>query len=672
MKYGILLLILIVPALCALASGPSFRLAPLFGDNMVVQQKSPVPFWGTGTPGSHILVHASWNNEARAVVGPEGKWALSVMTPAAGGPYEIQVRHDDSTQVLRNVLVGEVWLCSGQSNMEMPLEGWPPDTILNSAEEIRNSAIPQIRLFTVRRAYAATPQSECVGSWDECSPRTSHSFSATAYFFGRTLQKSLHVPVGLILSSWGGTAVESWMSREALAGIAQYDSILQKISVTAESLKILQAWLGTFPAVDVSKRDRDTRWQNLPLQDDECALPGFDDGAWHVMKLPTYWERTEMGEFDGVVWFRRQAKIPAAWVHRDLVLELGPVDDMDAAFVNGVRVGDHEMEGAWSVARVYPVPGRSVDSTIVNIAVRVIDNGGGGGIYGAAKLMTIHPRDEEEGVSLAGEWKYLPVADYRGGMLYVFGPKGEHFFRRPHLPFDFSGYAPTALYNGMIAPLAPYALAGAIWYQGESNAGAPLLYRTLFPRMIESWRTTFSRPLLPFYYVQIAPYVYDARTQSERLRESQFLTLGVKNTGMAVTMDIGNVRDIHPANKQEVGRRLALWALARTYGKRLSFSGPLYRSARYLTDRVELSFDQTAAGLVVTQSESGNGFQIAGEDRVFKPADLAVRGSKLLVSNPGVLHPRAVRYAFSNTAQATLFNTEGLPSPSFRTDDWNP
>jgi sialate O-acetylesterase len=345
---------------------------------------------------------------------------------------------------------------------------------------------------------------------------------------------------------------------------------------------------------------------------------------------------------------------------------------MDAAFVNGVRVGDHEKEGAWSVARVYPVPGRSVDSTIVNIAVRVIDNGGGGGIYGAAKLMTIHPRDEEEGVSLAGEWKYLPVADYRGGMLYVFGPKGEHFFRRPHLPFDFSGYAPTALYNGMIAPLAPYALAGAIWYQGESNAGAPLLYRTLFPRMIESWRTTFSRPLLPFYYVQIAPYVYDARTQSERLRESQFLTLGVKNTGMAVTMDIGNVRDIHPANKQEVGRRLALWALARTYGKRLSFSGPLYRSARYLTDRVELSFDQTAAGLVVTQSESGNGFQIAGEDRVFKPADLVVRGSKLLVSNPGVLHPRAVRYAFSNTAQATLFNTEGLPSPSFRTDDWNP
>ena len=651
---------------------PSFRLAPLFTDNMVVQQKAAVPFWGTGTPGTHIRLAASWKREATALVGPDGKWSLTVMTPRAGGPYEIEIRHDDSTLILRNVLVGEVWLCSGQSNMEMPLEGWPPDTILNSGEEIRNSSFPQIRLFTVRRAYAATPQSGCVGSWDVCSPGTSHSFSAAAYFFGRKLHQTLKVPIGLILSSWGGTAVESWMSRESLSRVAQYDSILQKISVTAESLKILQAWLAHFPVIDVSKRDRDTRWQNLELQDEGCALPGLDDSAWRVMKLPTYWERTEMGEFDGIVWFRRQVRIPAAWVHRELVLELGPIDDMDATFVNGIRVGAHETEGVWNLARVYTVPGHSVDSTIVNIAVRVIDNGGGGGIYGAAKVMCIHPPGGEESISLAGEWRYLPVADYLGGMLYVFGSKEEQFFKRPRLPFDFSGYAPTALYNAMIAPLAPYSLAGVIWYQGESNAGAPAMYRTLFPLMIGNWRSTFTSPLLPFYYVQIAPYEYDAHTQSQCLRESQFLTLSVKNTGMAVTMDIGNARDIHPANKQEVGRRLALWALARTYGKQLVYSGPLFRSARYLSDRIELSFEHAGQGLVVTQSENGNGFLIAGDERVFRPADVSVRGSRLILSSPAVAHPRAVRYAFTNAASATFFNSEGLPSPSFRTDKWNP
>ena len=308
----------------------------------------------------------------------------------------------------------------------------------------------------------------------------------------------------------------------------------------------------------------------------------------------------------------------------------------------------------------------------MNIAVRVIDNGGGGGIYGAAKVMCIHPLGGEESISLAGEWKYLPVADYLGGMLYVFGSEGDQFFKRPHLPFDFSGYAPTALYNAMIAPLAPYSLAGVIWYQGESNAGAPAMYRTLFPLMIGNWRSTFKSQLLPFYYVQIAPYEYDAHTQSQCLRESQFLTLSVKNTGMAVTMDIGNARDIHPANKQEVGRRLALWALARTYGKQIAYSGPLFRSARYLRDRIELSFTQAGLGLVVTQSENGNGFLIAGDDRVFRPADVSVRGSRLIISSPAVAHPMAVRYAFTNASSATFFNSEGLPSPSFRTDEWNP
>jgi sialate O-acetylesterase len=671
MRHSLLLFVFSL-GLSSPALGSPFRLAPLFTDNMVLQQQSYVPFWGTGTPGSRISVHASWKQEAGTMVGSDGRWSLTIPTPRAGGPFEITVRHDDTTEVLRNVLSGEVWLCSGQSNMEMPLEGWSTDTVLNSADEIASAAYPRIRLFTVKRAYAAVPQSECAGTWVECTPRSARAFSAAGYFFGRMLHKTLNVPVGLIHASWGGTAVESWMSGEYLSQLPQYDSLLQKISITADSLKVLQAWLEQFPVVDVSKRDRDTKWQNLPLHDEECALPSFDDDTWHIMDLPTYWERTEVGEFDGVVWFRRGVKIPASWVHRDLVLELGPVDDMDATYVNGVLVGAHETEGAWALPRVYTVPARCVDSTLVNIALRVIDNGGGGGIYGAANQMCMHLPGQEEKVSLAGDWRYLPVADYRGDRLYVFGTKGEKFFGRPRMPYDFSGYSPTALYNGMIAPLSPFRLAGVIWYQGESNAVAPEMYGTLFPLMIMNWRSAFRLPLLPFYYVQIAPYAYDPHTHSEYLRESQFLTLKVKNTGMAVTLDIGNVHNIHPANKQEVGRRLALWALARTYGKAIVYSGPLYRSARYFRDRIELSFEHAWHGLVVTQSVSGNGFVIAGEDRVFKPAEVRVRGDRLIVSRPGLTNPKSVRYAFSNTSQATLFNTEGLPSPSFRTDRWNP
>jgi sialate O-acetylesterase len=264
------------------------------------------------------------------------------------------------------------------------------------------------------------------------------------------------------------------------------------------------------------------------------------------------------------------------------------------------------------------------------------------------------------------------VAEYRGDRLYVFGWRGERFYERPPLPFDFSGYSPTALFNGMIAPLVPFSLAGVIWYQGESNASAPLLYRTLFPLMIGNWRSAFHTEGLPFYFVQIAPYEYGPATQSAYLREAQFLSLRAKNTGMAVTLDIGSARTIHPPNKQEVGRRLALLALAKAYGKKIVSSGPLYRSMKTVGDRIELLFGNVAGGLVLTQSERGNGFQVAGEDRIFRNADVAVRGSRLIVSSPLVKRPVAVRYAFGNVWQATLYNIEGLPSSSFRTDDWNP
>jgi sialate O-acetylesterase len=637
---------------------------------MVLQQKSNVPFWGRGTPGTEVTLHASWGEAGETLVKPDSTWSLTLPSPGAGGPYRLQVGHDDTTLILSNVLVGEVWLCSGQSNMEMSLEGWPPrDTILNGQEEIGQAAFPRIRLFGVKRAFSPVPEPECGGTWTECSPSTVRNFSATGYFFGRKLHEALGVPVGLICASWGGTAVDSWISADFLSRAQQYGGTLKSIRECAGGQHRLLEWLQRYPAIDMRTRSAETRWKNLTCADSGCAARTYDDAEWRVMRLPVRWERTDVGNLDGVVWFRKQITVPREWIGNDLVLELGPIDDVDATFVNGVGIGSHEGEGEWNVDRVYGVPGNLIDSTVVQIAVRVIDYQGGGGICGEPGAMSLHPKASVERIPLAGDWRYVPVAQYVGNMLYVFGPTGQ-YESRPRLPIDLSANTPTTLYNGMIAPLVPFAIRGAIWYQGEADAGKPAQYRQLFPLLIENWRSDFKRGDFPFYYVQISPYEYGPPTQSQYLREAQLATLSVKNTGMAVTLDIGNPKNIHPANKQDVGDRLARWALTKTYGKGAPYTGPLYTLMRKRKGEIEISFSHAEKGLVLTGGTGGNGFQIAGADRMFRSAAVRVSGSRLIVSRPDLASPEAVRYAFTNTSVATLFNVEGLPASSFRTDNW--
>jgi sialate O-acetylesterase len=648
-----------------------FRVAPLFTDNMVFQQQSASPIWGRGTPGTSIKVEASWGTSATTTVASDSAWMLKVRTPKAGGPYEMSILHDDTSLDLKNVLVGEVWLCSGQSNMEMPLAGWPPaDTVLNSAETIEHSNISNLRLFTVHRAFSAVPEISCDGAWVESSPSTSRDFSATAYFFGKKLYETLRVPIGLIHSSWGGTMIESWIGAKHLSQFSEYDTTLQKIQSCADGRQRIVNWLHQYPVIDMRSRKGEGRWTGLTFQDTECVNRSYDDSHWLEMNLPTYWERTSMGEFDGVVWFRKQVTIPADWVHKSLALELGPVDDIDISYVNGVRVGSHESEGAWQVKRVYDVPAEIIDSTVVQIAVRVIDFQGGGGIYGDAKSMLILLKGSTQSIPLAGDWKYVPVADYFNNSLYVFGPNGQQYETRPRLLIDLSANTLTALYNGMIAPLIPYSIRGVIWYQGEANTDEPKQYAKLFPLLIDSWRKDFSVGDFPFYYVQIAPWNYGLGTHSELLREAQTTTLDVKKTGMAVLLDVGNPNNIHPANKLAVGDRLARWALAKTYKKNVAYSGPIFKSAKKVKGGMELSFRFAEKGLVLIGGMRGNDFQIAGADRIFRSATVEVRGNKLYVSNPDIANPEAVRYAFSNTPEATLFNTDGLPAPSFRTDNW--
>jgi sialate O-acetylesterase len=667
--------VLIATIQTAFAADNPFRLASLFADSMIIQQKTQVPFWGWGLPGSHVMLLGSWGAKGETTVDSTGKWLTALRSPAAGGPLTVIARCGEGIVTIHDVMCGEVWLASGQSNMEMPLEGWPPqDTVADFHEIIRNSSNPMLRFFTVKRAISPIPEDSCLGTWESSSPASAPHFSATAYFFARKIQTDLKVPVGIIHASWGGTPVEAWISSGALSTVGEFDSTLEKLKGGMESLALLKAWLHRFPATDISKADPQSRWKGLALGDDSCSLVAYNDSLWRTMILPTLWERTELGNFDGVVWFRREVPIPSSWKTKNLVLELGPIDDIDITYVNGVRVGGYEGEGYWSTPRIYDVPDTVVTDSILHIAVRVIDFQGGGGIYGREDMMSVRPAVDStvagDRISLSGSWRYLPVAELRGGYLYRFGSAGLPFYSRPHLAVDINPSMPSILFNGMIAPVVPFAIRGTIWYQGESNVGRAKQYERLFPLLIEDWRGEFGLPSMPFYYVQIAPFAYAPGSNSQLLREAQMKALRVKNTGMAVTLDIGNVRNIHPADKIDVGERLARWALAKAYKKHTAFSGPSFVKAAKRRGYIDLTFNNTGKGLVLKEDKGGSGFVIAGADSVFRHASADVRGNHLRVYSPDVPRPIAVRYAFTDTSSATLFNKEGLPCSSFRTDDW--
>ncbi|MDZ7262907.1 MAG: glycosyl hydrolase family 2, partial [candidate division KSB1 bacterium] len=508
------------------------------------------------------------------------------------------------------------------------------------------------------------------GQWQPSTPQTAAKFSATAFYFGRKLQEELQVPIGLIHTSWGGTPIQAWMSKRYLAQLEEYKAILKTLDEAGPELAKLQDWLNRHPTIDVSQKEAEDKWQNLDFQDAACASPEFDDSPWPTMTLPTTWERTEVGNFDGALWFRKKIELPESWLNKDLVLELGPIDDMDVTFVNGHKVGGYEIDGHWQTDRIYLVPKEVVQQKMMTLAVRVIDTRGGGGIWGQPEKLKIHPQGSDESLGLVGSWNYLPVAEYRGGKFYVFGAKGQEYLSRPKLPLDLSAYTPTALYNAMIKPLCPYAIRGVIWYQGESNTNQPELYKTLFPMMIQNWREDWNQGDFSFYYVQLAPYNYGATTQSQKLREAQLVTLSTPKTGMVVTLDIGNPNNIHPSNKKDVGERLARWALAKDYGKKVVYSGPLYKGLKMVKEKIILSFDYTNGGLILKERNGEHHFLIAGEDKVFKKAEVKVKGNKLMVSHPEIKKPVAVRYAWSNTEEATLFNGAGLPASSFRTDNW--
>jgi sialate O-acetylesterase len=621
---------------------------PLFSDHMVLQRGIENPIWGWTKPGAVVTVTLQ-GKTVQATAGEDGKWTARLPALVTGGPWQIDLGGPQKHHI-KDVLVGEVWICSGQSNME-----WPVSASNEPEKEIKAATHARLRLFSVPKRISGQPQATLEAAWQPCTPETVPGFSAVGYYFGRDLHQQLDVPVGLIHSSWGGTVAEAWASAEALEKLEDFKAAVQAVKQQAAS-----------PASDAEFQQQMSQWwaANDPGSKEGASWAAVEVPAdgWQPMTLPGNWEQAGLADFDGVVWFRRTIEVPEALAGKTASLELGKIDDLDDSYLNGQRLGGMD---AWTADRKYPVAAGALQAGRNVIAIRVLDTGGGGGVNGPAEAMRlVVPKQEgveaEQVIPLTGEWQYRA-----GSPLAKLPPLPQRPNTNPNQV--------TVLYNGMIAPLVPYGVRGAIWYQGESNAGRAAQYRTLLPALIADWRTRFAAPELSFHIVQLAnfmePQTEPVQSGWAELREAQALTS--KNdprVGLAVITDIGDAKDIHPRNKQDVGKRLALQALARTYGRKdIVSTGPEFAELKIDGAKAIVKFTSIGGGLKARSGEL-KGFAIAGADKKFVWGKAEIAGDTVVVTAEGVAAPVAVRYNWANNPIGNLFNAENLPAAPFRTD----
>ena len=633
-------------------------LHPLFADHMVLERGVRVPIWGWAASGDDVRVRfAGQDKQARAAV--DGRWTVwldpleasatgrdlvVVVTPPASGtrpPVQLHVS---------DVVVGDVWLCSGQSNMEFAVK-----SARGGDAEVASANEPDVRIFTTATSTAASPRAvppDGFVSWQRATPDTVADFSAVGYFFGRKLRSELGVPIGLINSSWGGTPVESWTSAGALA--AAPASASKAVDLAADTL----AWNIRFHQRADDLVDAWFAAHDPGSVGDLNADPRLDESSWtEVATGDRGWPGEKLASGVRLAWFRRAVDVPAAWAGHDLTLSLGPLTTEDTTWFNGQRVGQALVP--WD-GRVYTIPGALVRPGRTVVAVRVVCTGKDCGFSGGTtdQYLQLNP---DTRLSLAGSWRAKA------------GPTPVALGRKPYRVAA-DPWVPASLYNAKIAPLLPFAIKGVIWYQGEQNTNDAGHYAALLTSMIGDWRQRFDVPALPFGIVQLANFGdrHPAPTDSDwaHLRDAQRLvTMRVPHTGLVVTTDIGDAVNIHPANKQDVGLRLAGWALATVYGKSREWSGPLLRATAVDGGRLRLSFDHVGGGLRAT-GERLSGFTVAGTDRRFVPAEATIDGSDIVVWSADVSHPVAARYAFDDDPVGNLANADGLPASPFKTDSW--
>ena len=655
--------IALMPCVSAGASSPSPEtgplLSPLFGDHAVLQRDRPVALWGWANAQASVSVTLRGTSlpvapTSQSSAAADGRWLVQLGPLPAGGPYRLEVVSGDRRTAANDILVGDVWLCSGQSNMEFPVSG-----AKDAAAEKASANWPRIRHLAVARVIAGEPQ-QSLGAvkWAVCAPESVSSFTAVGYFFARRLHQDLQVPIGLVNTSYGGTRAECWTSAEALSTLPEFASPLSRFRELVTRSREQQAQTG---------QDYDTRMRAWYRANDpgsgRDAAPWAEAAAnltagWHDVTLPAKLKESKAvpTNFTGTVWLRRDVDLPEAVAGKGGMLNLVRVKDMNAAWVNGRSVGDSESVN-W--LRKQRVPAGLLHAGRNTVAVRLVCLEGECGLTGKAEDLALTPEGLPP-VALAGTWKLR---------------LGVAFADAPPMPARFDRVAGvTSLYNGMIAPLLPLTLTGMLWYQGESNTDAAWQYRKLLPALIRDWRGRFAQGDTPFLIVQLPNHMgRGTRPESSawaEMREAQALTARtVPGCGLTVTIDIGEAENVHPINKQEVGRRLALAAEAQVYRLPVAASGPRFRAMTIENGTIRIAFD-AAAGLAASDGLPLTGFAIAGSDKRFKWATARLDGETVVVSAPDVPSPMAVRYAWASNPACNLTAASGLPAAPFRTDDW--
>ena len=634
-------LILLFSIFLFIYSYSNVRLPRLISDNMVLQREKPITLWGWADAGEKVTVQ--FNKQTISVrTDNSGKWMIVLGTEQAGGPFVMTVK-GRNTITINNILVGEVWVCSGQSNMEFQV-----CSVTNAEGEMKNNNYPQIRQFEVQKSVSGKPEEEVKGGdWQAASPEQVGNFTAVGFFFARELYDRLKVPIGLVHTSWGGTHSETWTSKTAFEQSDEFKDMIAKMPVLDLDEMVRQK------NDEIKQRLKNINIM-LPVGAEAATWKdaSVDDSRWPVMKVPQLWENT-LGELDGTVWLRKIFSLQTGDVGQAATLDLSMIDDHDETYVNGVKVGSTY---SYNTKRSYSIPASLLKEGKNVIAVKVIDTGGGG-FYGDDKDVRIVTHSGKE-IPLAGDWNFQVESIGDGGSV---NPNSY----------------PTLLFNAMLNPILNYGIRGALWYQGESNAGRAYQYRRAFPLMIRDWRNHFKQGDFPFYFVQLASFNSangNSRLGSSwaELREAQTVTLALPNTGMAVTTDIGEANDIHPRNKQDVGKRLAAIALNQLYNTKMIDGGPMYQSMKVEGSKIRLTFTNTGSGLLVKDKYGYlKGFEVAGSNQKFYYAKAWTEGNEVVVSCDAVAEPIAVHFAWAdNPDDANLFNKEGFPAVPFRTDDW--
>lgn len=615
----------------------------VFGDSMVLQRGIKIPVWGNSTPGA-LVVAKLGHAQTTAKANQQGKWQIKFPAMKAGGPYTLEIAESGKQDFkihLKGILIGDVWVASGQSNME-----WQVQQAKDANKEIANANFPQIRFLVVKQDKQVKPQPDIhSGKWKVCDSTNVKEWSAVAYYFARKIHADQNVPIGIIQSTWGGTPVEAWTSREMLlTSPITKERTLSNDTLAPDREDFIQDSLNWIRIWDIVYNPQNNTDKTVPAA-------GYNDADWRTVEMPNQIKDFGIGAFEGMVWLRKKIILPESFNQKDVTINLGHPEMNYSFYFNGETIG----KNVWNAAPThsYTIPARLVKGGENIIAVRIAMLWGGGGLNPADD---IYITDGSSKISLAGKWLYKKDIE-------------------PAFPKILNyQYYPTVLFNAMINPLIPYGIKGFLWYQGESNAGEAYNYRKLFPMLITDWRQRWQHGNLPFLFVQLANYMKTKPLPSENewaeLREAQTLTLSLPNTGMACAIDIGESNDIHPKNKQEVGRRLALTANKLVYKQDCIASGPMYKSFRMEGNRIRISFTNTGSGLSTKDGKEVTGFAIAGKDKQFYWAKAIVEGDHVIVYSDKVAEPVAVRYAWADNPACNLVNAEGLPAVPFRTDEW--